>query len=87
MEPEVVVPWPVGTGLKRWAFELNHTRQKTWDKYKKRYDVNENTIFVLHHYLKGGCNIMLLTPRGELVQGDISCFYAANPNTSLEDWM
>lgn len=87
MEQEIVGPWPIGTSLKRNTFNLSLTREQKWDKYKRRYAVDENTIFVLDHYLKGGENIMILTPRGELIQGNVSCFYPTNPQSSLEDWM
>lgn len=87
MDFEVAGPWPVGTPLKRKTFDLSEWGQRSWNKYKRKYGVNDNTVFLVAGYLKGGCNLWLI-PRGQevLIEGSIRSYYPINPQTSLEDW-
>jgi hypothetical protein len=80
--------WPLGTPLKRKAFDLSLAQQKRWGDYKKRYRVDEDSIFIFEGFCKEGKeNVFLRTSGGKLVQGDVRCFYPVHPQTELEDWL
>ena len=77
----------IGDALKRKTDNLPITRLSKWSKFKKKYGVNEGTIFIVHSIGKQPHQGKLLTPHGQLVDAEFSAYQKVYTNPSLEDWL